>query len=259
MTYIAENPANTVAVGEKQLVTIEFTSQVHSNETDYSYPHPRFTFFDRVTPTDSYPATEYTVCALEIIESKTPSGRLLSQPRWNYKISNGQTSFWKEETALLLYSNCSTGTCSFCDRFQDFHEHNGRGWCQQFNRYTKAHHQTTNDCVLSGALKESSEAFPAEEIVDEADLTHSPYQIGSLVKIIDPIEHHSEWAVFEVVQTKHNDHHFNSTETYLNSHEWLYRLVNTKYEDTYSKSLWVRENEICHFDESHLICTEEIF
>ena len=29
MTYIVEKPANTVAVGEKQLVTIEFTSFIH--------------------------------------------------------------------------------------------------------------------------------------------------------------------------------------------------------------------------------------
>jgi hypothetical protein len=125
----------------------------------------------------------------------------------------------------------------------------------------------TDDCptglaarrILNSSLTESPEAFPVEEIELEENQPRSEYQVGSLVKIIDPIEHHSEWGVFEVVEVKHNDHHFNNTYTYLNTHEWLYRLVTLNHEDTYSNSLWVGENEICHFDQSHIICTEEIF
>ena len=93
----------------------------------------------------------------------------------------------------------------------------------------------------------------------DTDSVPSKFQVKSIVKIIDPTEHHNEWGVFEVVQVKNNDHHFDNTDTYLNSSAWVYRLANTRYENTYCQDLWVRENEICHFDESHLICTEDIF
>ncbi len=271
MTYIVEKPAVSFAGIERPLITIEFAPKIHPLETEYSYEHPQFVFGDCVTLKNEYPETEYTVCALELIESKTPSGMLLNQPYWKYKITNGEVSFEKEETALFRCNNStSTTTCSECQDFKDYQEQNGKGWCQCFDRQAKRHYEMTNDCILNGALKKKPElenncAIPTqltsttEEATDELDKPYSPYQIRSIVKVIDPKEHHSEWGVFEVVQVKNNDHHFDDTDTYLNSSQWLYRLVNNKHENTYSKNLWVRENEICHFDESHLICTKDIF
>ena len=89
---------------ERPLITIEFAPSVHPSETEYSYEHPQFTFGDRVIITNTYPELEFTVCALELIESKTASGRLLNQPRWKYKVTNGEVSYWKEESALTRYT-----------------------------------------------------------------------------------------------------------------------------------------------------------
>ena len=98
---------------ERLLITIEFAPDIHPSETEYSYEHPRFVFGDRVTLKNEYPETEYTVCALELIESKTASGRLLNQPRWKYKVVDVDgNSFHKEESALTQYIQ---KTCLTCD------------------------------------------------------------------------------------------------------------------------------------------------
>ena len=161
---------------ERQLITIEFAPNIHPLETEYSYEHPRFVFGDRVTLKNKYPETEYTVCALELIESKTPSGRLLSQPRWKYKISNGEVCFEKEELALLRYEDKSSpntpNTCSSCSNFKNYNEPNGRGWCNQFNHQARTHHLKTNDCIIS------SQTFTQIE-EEELEQPHSEYQIGS--------------------------------------------------------------------------------
>ena len=97
-----------IAIKERILITIEFAPNVHRDETEYTYPHPQFVFGDRVTiggTNFNYPPVIFTVCALELIESKTPSGKLLNQPRWKYKVINSEVSFWKEESALIRYSN----------------------------------------------------------------------------------------------------------------------------------------------------------
>lgn len=91
-------PVASLANKERTLITIEFAPNIHPGETEYSYPHPQFTFGNRVFLINEYPQLEFTVCALELVESKTASGKLLSQPRWKYKISNGEVSYWKEET-----------------------------------------------------------------------------------------------------------------------------------------------------------------
>lgn len=119
MTYLAEK--STAQTKERPLITIEFAPDIHPDETEYTHPHPQFTFGDRVTLTDHFPELEYTICALELVESKTPSGRLLNQPRWKYKITNGEVSFWKVESALERYSP----TCSQCPHFNDYQESNG--------------------------------------------------------------------------------------------------------------------------------------
>ena len=128
MTYLAEKPATSLANKERPLITIEFAPNIHRDETEYSYEHPKFVFGDRVTIINTYPELAFTVCALELIESKTPSGRLLSQPHWKYKVTNGQVSYWKDETALIRYQNKSSpNTCSTCSKFNNYQDNYGRG------------------------------------------------------------------------------------------------------------------------------------
>ena len=169
-------------------------------------------------------------------------------------------------------------TCSCCPHFNNFHEPNGRGWCELFNGYVREKHEETEGCINSSDLLVSHElednlalfpdidfkklkAFPTEEIESELDKPHSEYEIGSVVKVIDAESDHTKWAVFEVVECLHNKyiHNPNNPEAYLNHVDWSYRLVSI--DDSYAsdKSLWVAQNEICHFDLSHIICTEEIF
>ena len=96
-------------------------------------------------------------------------------------------------------------------------------------------------------------------IKNELNLTHSDYKVGNFVKVIDPAEDHTEWAVFKIVGCKHNESLYRSTESYPNESQWYYRLVSHVDSSTISKSLWVREDEICQFDIAHNICTEDIF
>ena len=102
------------------------------------------------------------------------------------------------------------------------------------------------------------DAFPTREIEDEADLPHSAFQVGSIVKVIDPDEDHTEWGVFEVVGVRPNISLYKDVESYLQGSSWHYLLSSR---DTAQKldGVWVREDEICRYDESHLICTEDIF
>ena len=235
---------------ERPLITIEFAPDIHPEETEYEYSHPQFVFGNCVTLINEYPETEYTVCALELIESKTPSGKLLSQPRWKYKISDGQQTYWKEESALTRVNTCST-----CQHFEDFHEPNGRGWCVQFDHQSRTHHIKTNDCVQGSASTELIDAFPTEEIIDEADLPRSQYQVGSIVKVIDSQEHHSEWAIFEVIKCFHNQERYRTTESYLSETDWYYTISSL---DEVTQ-FFVSEIEICDADMSWNINTEDIF
>ena len=167
-------------------------------------------------------------------------------------------------------------TCSVCPHFNNFHEPNGRGWCEQFNHQVREHHQTTNDCIIASDLLfshelennlalfpnvdfEKLEAFPTEEIESKLDQPYSEYEVGSIVKIIDAESDHTEWAVFEIVECRYNHGLYRSSESYVNEVAWYYRLASHNNDTTISKSSWIREDEICHFDLSHFICTEEIF
>ena len=184
MTYIVEKSAASLANQERTLITIEFAPNVHPSETEYQYEHPKFVFSDRVTLVNEYPSVQYTVIGMELIESKTPSGRLLSQPRWRYKITDGKKTFWKEESALLRY--------------------------------------TDNQPVS----------------------TRSAYQVGSLVKVIDSQEHHSEWAVFEITECHHNQLRYRTTEAYISEIDWYYIISSL---DGVTQ-LEVSEIEICDVD-----------
>ena len=74
---------------------------------------PQFTFGDRVTLSNqslNYSAIQYTICALELVESKTSLGKLLHQPYWKYKITDGHQTLWKDESVLIRQQD----TCSQC-------------------------------------------------------------------------------------------------------------------------------------------------
>ena len=235
MTYSIEK--STVQT-EKRLITIEFAPPQDPNETKYSYEQPLFVFGDQVIPKNNS-STPITVCGMELVEFKTPSGKLLNQPYWKYKVDNGQEKIWFSESTLVRYSH----TCVQCSHFHNFNESSGRGWCNLFAVAARKHHLRTNDCELHSDS-------------DPIDAPHSRFAIESLVKIIDPQEHHTEWATFTVIARKHNTERYRSTESYLNESEWSYQLAPTTYA---VESFWVAENDICAFDESHLISTEEIF
>ncbi|MEM6613946.1 MAG: hypothetical protein AAF652_17150 [Cyanobacteria bacterium P01_C01_bin.72] len=184
-------------------------------------------------------------------------------------------------------------TCAECPYFQSYNEPEhltdgsgdrfpnprfGCGWCGLFDQLAKQHHEMTQTCVFNGAdIKEDEsvtsyelednldafpevkfepselQAFPLEEIIDEADLPHSEYQVGSVVKVIDADEPHTEWAVFEVAEVRENTKLYDDTESYLNGAPFHYLLASL----TDGRFFWVGENEICHFHQSHLICTDE--
>ena len=247
MTYIAQKPAISFTGIERPLITIEFAPNIHPSETEYQYEHPKFVFGDCITAKDEFPSIEYTVCALELIESKTPSGKLLNQPYWKYKVTDGQQTFWKEESALIRYNKHLPDTCSTCQYFNDYHDAYGKGWCELFDRNTKSHHTKTDDCFYSSQAEKS-----------ELDLPDSPYQVGSIVKVIDEHENHQQWAIFEIVECKYNPKLYQSAESYLNQTQWYYRLENVDGRIPYAP-IWVMENEICHFDQSSNVCTEEVF
>ena len=162
-----------LATTERPLITIEFAPDIHQEETEYTYEHPQFVFGERVTiggTSFHYPPVVFTVCALELIESKTPSGQLLNQPRWKYKVTNQEVSYWKDETALTRYKD---KTCLTCDRFNNYHEaidyvdstafgsRNapafGKGWCNLFDCSAKTDHTKTNDCIVNRASELNDE------------------------------------------------------------------------------------------------------
>jgi hypothetical protein len=243
MTYTAAKPTvstSTLTVNnwhnqhldsDRPLVTIEFAPNIHPSETEYNYPHPQFVFGDRVINKFN-PSKVLTICALELIEHKTPSGKLLNQPYWKYKVNDGS---WYDESVLIQQSD----TCAECPRFENYNEENGRGWCHCFNNATRKHHQRTQDCDLNSS---SLKALP-----------YSEYDYGDKVKIIDPDEDESKWATFEVVEKKHNPQCYSSVERYLNESEWYYLLSPSW------NAEWVAEKELCHAALSHAIATEELF
>ena len=55
-------------------------------------------------------------------------------------------------------------TCSTCPHFNNFHEPNGRGWCNLFDQPARTHHIQSLDCVLNLNTSEFTEAFPTQVI-----------------------------------------------------------------------------------------------
>jgi hypothetical protein len=180
------------------------------------------------------------ICGMELVVSKTSSGQLLNQPYWKYKLTNQQEQIWLNESALTRLS-----TCSQCKYFTNFNDPEGRGWCNLFGTTARKHHFRTNDCNL-------------HENSDPLNAPHPSFAIESIVKVIDPVEHHSEWATFTVIARRYNTELYRNTEDYLNEPDWYYQLVSVNYDPTF-EPLWVGEDQLCLFDESHLICTQDIF
>ena len=130
-----------------------------------------------------------------------------------------------------------TKTCADCPYFDDFQESSGRGWCGLFNHYCRSHHEQTGNCVNSSDLEVTHElednleffpnlgldAFPNEEIEDEADLPYTEYEVGSIVKVIDRDERYEEWGVFEVIECKHHKSLYRHTESCLTEASWFLR------------------------------------
>jgi len=175
MTYIAEKPSVSSSAGGRQLITIEFAPDIHKEESEYSYDHPQFVFGDRVELSNAglnYPPIQYTVTALELVESKTNQGKLLNQPCWKYKIFDGEKTLWKEESALIRHGEKTT--CLQCPQFNNYHQPDGSGWCEQFNQKAKTFHIQTHDCVLNLNTSEFTEAFSTEII----ELDRDGYPMG---------------------------------------------------------------------------------
>ncbi len=85
-------------------------------------------------------------------------------------------------------------------------------------------------------------------------LPYPEYDYGDRVKIVDSDEDHTEWAVFKVVEKRHNPQYYSSVDNYLNESEWYYLLF-----PSWDGNEWVAEKELCHADLSHTVATEEVF
>jgi len=100
-------------VNEDVLITIEFTPEPQSPDSDYQYTQPEFAIMDMIwlkvqleyCEEHQIPETQlkqFRICAMELVDCVTPSGQLLTQPYWKYGIRNGAGDLvWLEEQALV--------------------------------------------------------------------------------------------------------------------------------------------------------------
>ena len=102
---------------EEVIITIEFTPEPQSPDSEYYYPQPEFTITDMLALKQQWehcqkyhlPETElkqFRICAMELVEFLTPSGELLNQPYWKYGIRytlSGEL-MWLSEQALVRIS-----------------------------------------------------------------------------------------------------------------------------------------------------------
>lgn len=150
----------------------------------------------------------------------------------------------RETTKKLEY-----GFCRNCQSFTDYHEANGRGWCEKFNCCVRKQHSATEDCIVNGAVFD--DPFDPEW---ELNQPHPPFKVGDRVKLIDKDRDHQQWRTYTVKALIHNPEAFRSVESYLQETEWYLEI-----EDADGNSHKVKENDICLAENSRLICTEEIF
>ncbi len=110
--YVEYRPQPEVA--EDIIITIEFTPEPQSPDSEYQYTQPEFRFNDLVTTKQQWehiykyrlPETEldtFRICAMELVDFLTPNGELLSQPRWKYGLrsSHSKDLVWFSEQALV--------------------------------------------------------------------------------------------------------------------------------------------------------------
>lgn len=112
---------------ETQIVTIEFTPQIHPLD-DYTYKHPLFVFGDIVALTEHWECCQknqldpneelhwFKVCAMELIEPQSKSGRLTDAPYWLYGIrcqTGTQELMWFEEGELISKREIESGLEEF--------------------------------------------------------------------------------------------------------------------------------------------------
>ncbi len=104
-------------VDEDLLITIEFTPEPQSWDSEYQYSQPEFVFNDLVATRQQWehiykyhlPETElnlFRICAMELVDNLTPSGQLLSEPYWRYGVRCDKTRElrWFSEQALVRIS-----------------------------------------------------------------------------------------------------------------------------------------------------------
>lgn len=141
------------------------------------------------------------------------------------------------------------GFCRNCQSFTDYNEVSGRGWCEKFNHYVRKEHSATEDCIVNDAI--FKDPFDPDW---ELNQPHPPFEVGDRVKLIDSNKTHQQWRTYTVTALRHNPEVFQSVESYLQETEWYLEI-----EDADGNSREVKENDICLAENSHLICTEEIF
>ena len=111
--YVEYRPQREIE--EDVIITIEFTPKQQTPGSEYHYSQPEFRFNDLVATRADWehcykhrlPETEletFRICAIEMVDCLTPSGELLSQPRWKYGLRSDKTKdlVWYEEEALVL-------------------------------------------------------------------------------------------------------------------------------------------------------------
>jgi hypothetical protein len=104
---------------EEPLVTIEFKPKTHPLD-DYCYSQPSFVFGDLVVLKEQWDYCQehpvkqneeldfFRICAMELVERRSKSGRLTSAPYWLYGIrcSTGtQELMWFDEDELMSSRN----------------------------------------------------------------------------------------------------------------------------------------------------------
>lgn len=101
-------------VNEDVIITIEFTPEPQSPNSEYQYTQPEFTITEMVwlkpqlehCQKHGIPETQlkqFRICAMELVDCITPSGELLAQPYWKYGIRCTLSGgiIWLEEQALV--------------------------------------------------------------------------------------------------------------------------------------------------------------
>ncbi|MDJ0648253.1 MAG: hypothetical protein QNJ60_06045 [Xenococcaceae cyanobacterium MO_188.B19] len=110
--YVEYRPQREIE--EDVIITIEFTPKQQTPGSEYHYSQPEFRFNDLVATRQDWehcykhrlPETEldtFRISAMELVDNLTPSGQLLSQPRWKYGLrsSHSKNLVWFEEQALV--------------------------------------------------------------------------------------------------------------------------------------------------------------